>query len=82
MSKVKLSTNKTVRPFIYCYTTPNDISHNGWCKIGYTEDDVQTRIKQHTYTSDTEVKLEWYTVALFDNGETFTDKHFHMYLNK
>lgn len=79
---LKLSTNKTVRPFIYCYTTPNDISHNGWCKIGYTEDDVQTRIKQQTYTSDTEVKLEWYTVALFDNGETFTDKHFHMYLNK
>ena len=56
MNKVKLSTNKTVRPFIYCYTTPNDISHNGWCKIGYTEDDVQTRIKQQTYTSDTEVK--------------------------
>lgn len=82
MSKVKLSTNKTVRPFIYCYTTPNDISHTGWCKIGYTEDDVQTRIKKQTHTSDTEVKLEWFSVALFDNGETFTDKQFHMYLNK
>lgn len=82
MSKVKLSTNKTVRPFIYCYTTPNDISHTGWCKIGYTEDDVLTRIKKQTHTSDTEVKLEWYSVALFDNGETFTDKQFHLYLNK
>lgn len=79
---MNLQTNKTIRPFIYCYTTPNDISHTGWCKIGYTEDDVQTRIKKQTHTSDTEVKLEWFSVALFDNGETFTDKQFHMYLNK
>lgn len=79
---MNLQTNKTVRPFIYCYTTPNDISHTGWCKIGYTEDDIQTRIKKQTHTSDTEVKLEWFSVALFDNGETFTDKQFHMYLNK
>lgn len=80
--KLNIQTNKTVRPFIYCYTTPNDVSHTGWCKIGYTEDDVQARIKSQTHTSDTEVKLEWSAVALFDNGESFTDKQFHVYLNK
>ena len=31
----------TVIPQIYCYTTPGVIYHDGWCKIGYTEQKVE-----------------------------------------
>ena len=33
----QIKTSTKVIPMIYAYTTPNDISHIGWTKIGYTE---------------------------------------------
>ncbi len=33
-------------PQIYVYTTPEIAAHDGWTKIGYTEQDVDTRIKR------------------------------------
>ena len=69
---------------IYAYTTPEVVRHNGWTKIGYTEQDVEKRIKQQTHTADVRWKLEWKGNAVFDDGsaETFTDKDFHRYLRK
>ncbi|KRK08899.1 type II restriction endonuclease [Lactobacillus pasteurii DSM 23907 = CRBIP 24.76] len=68
---------------IYAYTTPNDISHNGWTKIGYTaRQSVPDRIKQQTHTADVEAKLLWMGNARYQDGsdETFTDHDFHDYL--
>lgn len=57
---IKLNTAKQAYPMIYAYSTPQIAAHEGWTKIGYTEDqDVETRIKQQTHTSDTEARLEW-----------------------
>ena len=70
---------------IYAYSTPQIAAHEGWTKIGYTEDqDVETRIKQQTHTSDTEARLEWKGTAIFDDGsfDRFTDHDFHAYLRK
>ena len=70
---------------IYAYSTPQIADHDGWTKIGYTEDqDVETRIKQQTHTSDTEARLEWKGTAIFDDGsfDRFTDHDFHAYLRK
>ena len=84
MQKPNISTAKNVTPMIYAYTTPEIARHDGWTKIGYTEQDVETRIKQQTHTADVKWKLEWKGNALFDDGsgERFTDKEFHAYLRK
>ena len=84
MQKPNINTAKKVTPMIYAYTTPEITRHDGWTKIGYTEQDVETRIKQQTCTADVQWKLEWKGNALFDDGsgESFTDKDFHAYLRK
>lgn len=73
-----------VIPMIYAYTTPEIARHQGWTKIGYTEQKVETRIKQQTHTMDALWHLEWKGNALFDDGSgtRFTDKAFHAYLRK
>lgn len=84
MQKPNINTAKSVTPMIYAYTTPEISRHNGWTKIGYTEQDVETRIKQQTHTADVKWNLEWKGNALFDDGsgDRFTDKDFHAYLRK
>ena len=69
---------------IYAYTTPEITRHNGWTKIGYTEQDVETRIKQQTHTADIKWNLEWKKNAIYDDGsgDTFIDKDFHAYMRK
>ncbi len=84
MKKPNINTARNVTPMIYAYTTPEIERHNGWTKIGYTEQDVETRIKQQTHTADVKWNLEWKGNAIFDDGsgERFTDKDFHAYLRK
>lgn len=84
MQRPNIKTAKNVTPMIYAYTTPEIARHDGWTKIGYTEQDVEKRIKQQTHTADISYHLEWKGNALFDDGsgECFTDKDFHAYLRK
>ena len=66
---------------IYAYTTPDISYHNGWTKIGYTERDVDLRIKEQTQTAHIRFHKEWQDLAIFFDGKTrFTDKEFHTYL--
>ena len=80
----KIQTTKKVVPMCYAYTTPGVTYHDGWTKIGYTEKDVNIRIKQQTKTPDIITHLEWAEEARYSDGsgETFTDKEFHTYLAK
>ena len=82
MNKPNIQTTKQVVPMLYGYSTPEVVRHNGWTKIGYTEQDVETRINQQTHTADIKWQLEWKGNATFDDGsgETFIDKDFHAYL--
>ena len=53
MAKINIKTSKKIEPKCYAYTTPEIARHNGWTKIGYTEqDDVTKRILQQTQTAD------------------------------
>ncbi len=56
------------------------MSKKGWVKIGYTDRDAETRIKEQTHTSDTKYELLWSHDARYDGGEYFTDDDFHWYL--
>lgn len=74
---------KKIIPMIYAYTTPNDISHQGWTKIGYTsKQTVEDRIKEQAHTVDAKIDLLWRGNARYQDGsdETFTDHEFHRYL--
>jgi len=83
MAKIKVKTSQAVSPMIYAYTTPGVVYHDGWTKIGYTERDVDTRIKEQTQTANIIAKKEWQDIAIFSDGKTrFTDKEFHSYLAK
>ncbi len=81
---IKINIAREVMPMIYAYTTPGVTYHEGWIKIGYTERDVETRIKEQTGTADIIFNLEWKGNAIFDDGsfESFSDKAFHDYLRK
>ena len=82
--KITIQTSKKVVPIIYCYTTPEIARHNGWVKIGYSEQDAEKRIGQQTHTADVEYHIEWSKNATFDDGsgELFRDSDFHSYLVK
>lgn len=84
MSMPKIQTVKKVVPMCYAYTTPGVVYHDGWTKIGYTEKDVDTRIKQQTQTANIIYHKEWAEEARYTDGsgDTFTDKEFHTYLAK
>ena len=79
----KVKSSRPALPQIYAYTTPEIRRHDGWTKIGYTEQDVETRIAQQTHTADVIAKLEWHGNATYeDNGKVFHDTDFHAYLRK
>lgn len=82
--KVNIKTSRKAMPRCYAYTTPTVASHDGWIKIGYTEqDDVETRIGQQLKTANIPHKTEWSDIAVFTDGKTyFTDDDFHKYLTK
>lgn len=84
MAKISINTAQRVVPMIYAYTTPEIASHNGWTKIGYTEQDIEKRLKQQTHTADIKYNLEWKGNAVYDDGsgDIFSDKDLHAYMRK
>lgn len=80
---INVKTTREVIPQCYAYTTPCISYHKGWTKIGFTERDVETRIREQTQTAGIKYDLKWHKNALYEGSyETFTDKDFHGYLNK
>lgn len=82
--KISINTARKVTPTIYAYTTPDVTTNDGWLKIGYTERDADTRIKEQTGTARIRYELQWTGDAVFDGEppKAFTDKEFHAYLRK
>lgn len=84
MLPINIHATRRIVPMIYAYSTPEVSRHNGWVKIGYTEQDVDKRIKQQTYTAGLRYNKEWQGTAIFDDGsgDVFHDTDFHAYLSK
>ena len=79
----KVKTSRPALPQIYAYTTPEIHRHDGWTKIGYTEQNVEERVKQQTHTANVYYIIHWHGNATYeDTGETFRDTDFHGYLKK
>lgn len=83
MIRDKIKTTKPAVPKIYAYSTPEIKRHEGWTKIGYTEQDVDERIRQQTHTADVKYDKEWDYLAYYEDGSgSFRDTDFHAYLRK
>lgn len=81
----KIQTTTSAVPMIYSYTTPQIHEHDGWTKIGYTEQDVDIRIKQQTKTANIKAVKQWAGRAEYEDGReplAFKDHQFHGYLTK
>ena len=82
MQTPNIKTSQKVIPMIYAYTTPGVTYHDGYIKIGYTEQDVDKRIREQTHTAGIFPHEEWRGMAIYDDGsgKSFTDKPLHAYM--
>ena len=79
----RVKTSRPALPQIYAYTTPEIARHDGWTKIGYTEQDVERRVWQQTHTANVKAVIEWHGNATYEDGSgTFKDTDFHGYLRR
>lgn len=81
---VEIKTSKVIDPKIYAYTTPTVTDNEGWIKIGYTEREVEKRIREQTHTAHIRPDILWTGSATYteepDKGKTFKDHDFHSFL--
>ena len=84
MAAIRIQTTTKVVPQCYAYTTPGVPAHDGWTKIGFTERDVETRIREQTHTVGVAYKKWWALRAAYltEPYGSFTDRDFHAYLKK
>ena len=79
---VTIAPKRKINPTIYAYTTPTNTVKEGWIKIGYTDRDADTRIREQTHTVGIEAKKLWSYEARFNGGGYFDDRAFHGFLSK
>lgn len=84
MPAIRIETAKRVTPQCYAYTLPGVPEKAGQTKIGFTERDVKTRIKEQTHTAGITPNICWARLAKFNTEpyDSFTDRDFHAYLKK
>lgn len=71
-----------VDPTIYAYSLPGVKSHEGYLKVGYTDRNAETRIKEQLHTSGLAFKIEVLRSAMRDDGSCFTDRDIHAVLKE
>jgi hypothetical protein len=72
----------SVNPTIYAYELPNDSKRKGQIKIGYTDRDAPTRIKEQIGATRAEYKIVFEESAMRADGSSFTDKAVHALLRR
>lgn len=70
------------RPTVYAYEFIGVDSHKGYIKVGYTERDVEIRIKEQVHTAAVPYRLLAYWSAMKNDGSCFTDHDVHAILKK
>lgn len=72
----------STHPTIYAYELVNVATHTGWLKIGYTDRDAQTRIKEQLGTAAIPYNIVFEESAMKRDGSSFTDHDIHRHLRK
>ena len=71
-----------ITPTIYAYELVGVPSHEGLIKVGYTDRDVKTRIKEQLKTSGVKHKTLFSESAMYSDGGNFKDHEIHYALEK
>lgn len=71
-----------VTPTIYAYELVGVPSHEGYLKVGYTDRNVETRIKEQLHTSGIPYKIVIKESAMRSDGSCFTDRDVHTLLRR
>ena len=69
-----------VNPTIYAYELVNVPTHEGYIKVGYTDRDAETRVKEQLHTSGVAYRILLTESAMRDDGTCFTDHEIHKFL--
>jgi hypothetical protein len=69
-------------PTIYAYELIGVPTHKGLLKIGYTDRDAKTRIKEQLGTSKVEYKIVFVESAMKKDGSSFSDHDVHRLLRE
>ena len=69
-----------IKPKIYVYRIPG--VHKGYMKVGYTERDVHTRIKEQMGASHVPYELLYQESAMCEDGSVFMDHEVHAILER
>lgn len=69
-------------PTIYAYELAGVATHKGLLKIGYTDRDVQTRIREQLGTAAIRYKIVFEESAMKRDGSSFTDHDIHRHLRQ
>lgn len=72
----------SVNPTIYAYELPNDSKRKGQIKIGFTDRDAYTRIKEQIGATRSAFKVVFEESAMRADGSSFTDKTVHALLRR
>jgi len=72
----------STNPTIYAYELADVATHKGLLKIGYTDRDAQTRIKEQLGTAAIQYKIVFEESAMKRDGSSFTDHDLHRLLKK
>lgn len=67
-------------PTIYAYEFVGVASHQGYIKVGYTERDVETRVKEQIHTAAVPYRILGQWSAMKNDGTCFTDHDVHAVL--
>lgn len=71
-----------INPTIYAYELVNVPSHKGYIKVGFTDRDVETRVKEQLHTSGVPYKILLKESAMRPDGTCFTDRDVHIILRR
>ncbi len=69
-------------PTIYAYELVGVATHKGWLKIGYTDRDAQTRIKEQLGTAAIQYRIVFEGSAMKQDGSSFSDYDIHRHLRE
>lgn len=70
----------STNPTIYAYKVIGVSSHEGWVKIGYTDRNANTRIKEQLVTAAISYEIILEEPALRRDGSSFTDRDVHRHI--
>ncbi len=71
-----------VTPTIYAYALEGVMSHDGYIKVGYTDSDVETRVREQLHTSGITYKILLKESAMRSDGSCFRDTDVHTILRR